>query len=132
MPKPAPTPELALLFAALGEPTRLSVVDRLRDGSEQSIAAIATDLPISRQALSKHLKMLEAVGIANSRRLGRETVYRIDPSGLVAAEVFTGRPANVGVGGWLYTAATASLLLLPWLAFAAHRDPPRPRYTVSR
>ena len=86
MPKPAPTPELAQLFAALGEPTRLSVVDRLRDGSERSIAAMATDLPISRQALTKHLKTLEAVGIANSRRLGRETVYRIDPAGLVAAE----------------------------------------------
>jgi DNA-binding transcriptional ArsR family regulator len=86
MPSPAPKPELAQLFAALGEPTRLSVVDRLRDGSEQSIAAIATGLPITRQALTKHLKVLEAAGIANSRRHGRETVYRIDPSGLVAAE----------------------------------------------
>lgn len=86
MPKPAPRPELAQLFAALGEPTRLSVVDRLRDGSERSIAAMATDLPISRQALTKHLKTLETVGIASSRRLGRETVYRIDPAGLVAAE----------------------------------------------
>ena len=86
MPKPARTPELARLFAALGEPTRLSVVDRLSDGSEQSIAAIATGLPITRQALTKHLKVLEAAGIANSRRLGRETVYRIDPAGLVSAE----------------------------------------------
>ena len=86
MPKLARKPELAQLFAALGEPTRLSVVDRLRDGSERSIAAIATGLPISRQALTKHLKVLEAAGIANSRRLGRETVYRMDPAGLVAAE----------------------------------------------
>jgi DNA-binding transcriptional ArsR family regulator len=86
MPKPARTPELAQLFAALGEPTRLSVVDRLRDGSERSIAAIATGLPISRQALTKHLRVLEAAGVASSRRLGRETVYRIDPAGLVAAE----------------------------------------------
>ena len=86
MPKLARKPELAQLFAALGEPTRLSVVDRLRDGSERSIAAIATGLPISRQALTKHLTVLEAAGIANSRRLGRETVYRMDPAGLVAAE----------------------------------------------
>ena len=86
MPNPARKPDLAQLFAALGEPTRLSVVDRLRDGSERSIASIATGLPISRQALTKHLKVLEAVGIANSRRLGRETVYRIDPAGLIAAE----------------------------------------------
>ena len=86
MPKPALKPDLAQLFAALGEPTRLNVVDRLRDGSEKSIASIATGLPITRQALTKHLKVLEAAGIANSRRLGRETVYRIDPLGLVTAE----------------------------------------------
>ena len=86
MPNPALKPELAQLFAALGEPTRIGVVDRLRDGSEQSITSIATELPISRQALTKHLKVLEAAGIASSRRLGRETVYRIDPVGLVAAE----------------------------------------------
>ena len=86
MPKPALKPELAQLFAALGEPTRLSLVDRLRDGSEQSIAVMATGLPISRQALTKHLKVLEAAGIAHSRRLGRETVYRIDPAGLIQAE----------------------------------------------
>lgn len=86
MPKPAPTPELAQLFAALGEPTRLGLVESLRDGSEKSIAAMATDLPITRQALTKHLKVLEAAGIANSRRLGRETVYRIDPAGLISAE----------------------------------------------
>ena len=90
MPNPARKPELAQLFAALGEPTRLSVIDRLRDGSEHSIASIATGLPISRQALTKHLKVLETAGIANSRRLGRETVYRIDPSGLVAAERWIG------------------------------------------
>jgi DNA-binding transcriptional ArsR family regulator len=86
MPKLAPKPELARLFAALGEPTRLSVVDRLRDGSEESIATLASDLPISRQALTKHLKVLEAAGLASSRRDGRETVYRIDPGGLVDAE----------------------------------------------
>lgn len=86
MPKPAPKPELAQLFAALGEPTRLSLVDRLRDRSGQSIVAMATGLPISRQALTKHLKVLEAAGIAYSRRLGRETVYRIDPAGLIRAE----------------------------------------------
>ena len=86
MPKPAPKSELARLFAALGEPTRLGLVERLRDGSERSIAALASDLPISRQALTKHLKVLEATRIATSRRDGRETVYRIDPGGLVAAE----------------------------------------------
>ena len=86
MPKPAPKPDLAQLFAALGEPTRLNLVDRLRDGSEHRSPTMATGLPISRQALTKHLKVLEAAGIAHSRRLGRETVYRIDPAGLIRAE----------------------------------------------
>ncbi len=86
MPKLAPKPDLARLFAALGEPTRLFLVDRLREGAEESIATLAGDLPISRQALTKHLKVLEAAGVATCRREGRETVYRIDPGGLVAAE----------------------------------------------
>ncbi len=47
---------------------------------------MAAGLPISRQALTKHLKVLEAAGIAYSRRLGREAVYRIDPAGLLLAE----------------------------------------------
>ena len=86
MPKPAPKPEVAELFAALGEPTRLRLVDRLSDGSAHSIAALASELPISRQALTKHLKVLEAAGVTRSRREGRETVYRIDPGGLLIAE----------------------------------------------
>ena len=86
MPKPAPKLEIAGLFAALGEPTRLQLVDALSDGSAQSIAALASGLPISRQALTKHLKVLEAAGVTRSRREGRETVYRIDPGGLLAAE----------------------------------------------
>jgi len=79
-------PEVAALFAALGEPTRLSLVERLGDGQSRSISAIARGLPISRQALTKHLKVLEAAGMASSGRSGRETVYRIDPGGLLAAE----------------------------------------------
>ena len=86
MPKPARTPDVAGLFAALGEPTRLRLVDRLSDGTAHSIAALASELPISRQALSKHLKVLEAAGVTRSRREGRETVYRIDPGGLLMAE----------------------------------------------
>ena len=74
------------MFAALGEPTRLRLVGALSDGSAQSIAALASGLPISRQALTKHLKVLEAAGVTRSRRQGRETVYRIDPGGLLAAE----------------------------------------------
>lgn len=83
-----PKAEPAVLFAALGEPTRLSLLDRLGDGSPRSIARLARDMPISRQALTKHLRVLETAGLASVEREGRETLYRIDPAGLLAAEAW--------------------------------------------
>ena len=61
-------PEVAALFAALGEPTRLSLVERLGDGQARSISAIARGLPISRQALTKHLKVLERAHLITRAR----------------------------------------------------------------
>ena len=85
-----PRPEPAAVFAALGEPTRIRLVGRLGDGAPRSIAALARDLPISRQALTKHLRVLESAGLASAEREGRETLYRIDPAGLLAAEAWIG------------------------------------------
>ena len=85
-----PKAEPAAIFAALGEPTRIGLLDRLGDGAPQSIAALARDLPISRQALTKHLRVLETAGLAAAERAGRETLYRIDPAGLLAAEAWIG------------------------------------------
>jgi DNA-binding transcriptional ArsR family regulator len=84
MPKADP----AAIFAALGEPTRFALVDRLGDGAPRSISTLARDLPISRQALTKHLRVLEGAGLASASREGRETLYRIDPAGLLAAEAW--------------------------------------------
>ncbi len=83
-----PKTEPAILFAALGDPTRLRLVDRLGDGTPRSIARLGDGLPISRQALTKHLQVLERAGLASAEREGRETLYRIDPSGLLAAEAW--------------------------------------------
>ncbi|MGI8932197.1 MAG: ArsR/SmtB family transcription factor [Sphingomicrobium sp.] len=83
-----PRAEPAAIFAALGEPTRIGLVDRLGDGEPRSIAALARNLPISRQALTKHLRVLETAGLARVEREGRETLYRIDPAGLLAAEAW--------------------------------------------
>jgi DNA-binding transcriptional ArsR family regulator len=85
-----PKAEPSAVFAALGEPTRFSLVDRLGDGAPRSISTLARDLPISRQALTKHLRVLEAAGLASVARDGRETLYRIDPAGLLAAEAWIG------------------------------------------
>ncbi|MDQ3144801.1 MAG: metalloregulator ArsR/SmtB family transcription factor [Pseudomonadota bacterium] len=86
-----PRPEPAAVFAALGEPTRLRLVDQLGDGRRCSIASLARDLPMSRQALTKHLRALETAGLATAERDGRETLYRIDPAGLLAAEAWIGK-----------------------------------------
>lgn len=83
-----PKPEPAAVFAALGEPTRMGLLDRLGDGAPRSISTLARDLPISRQALTKHLRVLEGAGLASAARDGRETLYRIDPAGLLAAEAW--------------------------------------------
>ena len=83
-----PKAEPAVLFAALGEPTRIALLDRLGDGAPRSISTLARDLPISRQALTKHLRVLEAAGLATVERDGRETLYRIDPAGLLVAEAW--------------------------------------------
>ena len=85
-----PRAEPAAVFAALGEPTRISLLDRLGDGAPRSIARLAEGLPISRQALSKHLRVLERAGLASAKRDGRQTLYRIDPAGLLVAEAWIG------------------------------------------
>ena len=66
----------------------MHLLDRLGDGAPRSIATLARDLPISRQALTKHLRVLEASGLATVARDGRETLYRIDPAGLLAAHAW--------------------------------------------
>ena len=83
-----PRAEAAAVFAALGEPTRLGLLGRLADGTPRSIAALARDLPISRQGLTKHLRVLQAAGLASVERDGRQQLYRIDPAGLVTAEAW--------------------------------------------
>lgn len=83
-----PKAEPAAVFAALGEPTRMGLLGRLGDGAPRSIASLAREMPISRQALTKHLRVLESAGLASAERDGRETLYRIDPAGLLVAEAW--------------------------------------------
>jgi DNA-binding transcriptional ArsR family regulator len=62
----------APLFAALGDPHRLRIVERLSHRGPQSVARLTEGSGISRQALSKHLQVLERAGIVHSSRRGRE------------------------------------------------------------
>jgi DNA-binding transcriptional ArsR family regulator len=62
--------ELAATFAALGDPVRRSIVDRLVDG-EATVSELAGLFPISLQAVSKHIRVLESAGVVSRRRAGQ-------------------------------------------------------------
>lgn len=79
--KPAPQ-DAAPVFAALGDATRLALVARLGRGGPQSITSLAEGTPVTRQAVTKHLRRLEAAGLASSRRRGRERVWALRPGAL--------------------------------------------------
>lgn len=68
----------APLFAALGDETRLSLVSRLCRESMQSISQLAQGTKLTRQAITKHLQILERVGLVRSIHKGRETLFEFD------------------------------------------------------
>jgi DNA-binding transcriptional ArsR family regulator len=68
-------------LAALGDPTRRRVFEQLRSGPK-SVGAIADRLPVSRPAVSQHLKVLRKAGLVADRPEGTRRVYFIDPAGL--------------------------------------------------
>jgi DNA-binding transcriptional ArsR family regulator len=67
----------APMFAALGDSTRLRIVSRVCDDGPQSIVRIARGAKVSRQAITKHLRVLEAAGLAWGARAGREQVWEL-------------------------------------------------------
>ncbi len=65
----------APVFAALGDSTRLLLVSRLSDGQHHSISQLASGMQLSRQGVTKHLRVLEEAGVVVSERKGRETRF---------------------------------------------------------
>lgn len=68
-------------LAALADPTRRRVLERLRGGGKP-VGEIARTLPVSRPAVSQHLKVLKEAGLVREERHGAQHIYRIDPKGL--------------------------------------------------
>jgi len=68
-------------FAALSEPMRLAIVERLA-AAPTTVGALARDLPVSRPAVSQHLKVLKEAGLVDAEVAGTRRIYRIDPAGL--------------------------------------------------
>jgi DNA-binding transcriptional ArsR family regulator len=69
----------APIFAALGDETRLSLVAKLCGGQPQSISQLTAGSKLTRQAITKHLRVLESAGIVRCVRAGRESRFEFDP-----------------------------------------------------
>jgi len=82
------------LFAALGDPTRLRIVVRLARGERLSITELAAGTQMTRQAVTKHLRVLSAAGVATPSRLGREQRWSLDQKQLAQARQFLDRLAQ--------------------------------------
>ena len=78
----------APIFAALGDGTRLSLLAKLSDGQARSIASLAADSALTRQAITKHLHVLEQVGLVRRSRHGRESRFAFAPMPLGAARAY--------------------------------------------
>ena len=69
------------VFDALGDATRRRIFERLR-GGPLSVGELADGLPVSRPAVSQHLRVLKQAGLVTDRKDGTRRVYRVDPNGL--------------------------------------------------
>jgi DNA-binding transcriptional ArsR family regulator len=73
------------LWSAVGDPTRRRVLDALLDRGEATATAVAGELPVTRQAVAKHLAVLDRAGLVEGRKQGREVRYAVRPERLDAA-----------------------------------------------
>jgi DNA-binding transcriptional ArsR family regulator len=72
---------------ALGDPTRRAIFEQLRRGP-RAVGEIAGELPVSRPAVSQHLRVLKEAGLVSERRDGTRRLYRLDPDGLGALRAY--------------------------------------------
>lgn len=76
----------APIFAALGDDVRLSLVARLSRGEPLSITTLSEGLPITRQAVTKHLHVLEEAGLVSAEKAGREQMWTLETKSLDEAQ----------------------------------------------
>jgi DNA-binding transcriptional ArsR family regulator len=76
---------LDALFGALSDPTRRMLVERLLKNGPSTATVLAGTTPLTRQAVLKHLQVLEAAGLLDHERAGREVRYRVTPQPLASA-----------------------------------------------
>jgi DNA-binding transcriptional ArsR family regulator len=76
--------EIPRVFAALGDPVRAAIVERLTRG-DSTVSELAAAFPISMQAVSKHIKLLEAAGLVSQTKVGRTRPVRLETAALASA-----------------------------------------------
>ena len=86
--------DLANTFSALGDPRRLAIITRLQKQDMVSVTELCDGMDVSRQAVSKHLKMLTNAQIVSSEKLGRETLYSLQPSRFDEANSYLSKVVN--------------------------------------
>jgi DNA-binding transcriptional ArsR family regulator len=89
-----PPTDVAQVFAALGDGTRLALLSRLCDGHPQSIVQLTRGTGLTRQGVSKHLAILEHARVVSSARVGRESLYVIRPDALDEARHYLERASQ--------------------------------------
>jgi len=82
------------VFSALADPTRRAVIMALSESESVTATSLAAELPVTRQAVAKHLEALAEAGLAQAERSGKEMRYRLTPEPLTDAMRWM-----VGVGG---------------------------------
>jgi DNA-binding transcriptional ArsR family regulator len=78
----------ATVFAALGDETRLGLLAKLTSGEPQSIARLTEGTRLTRQAVTKHLRVLEGAGVVHSVKAGRESRFVLDPKPIAGAQAY--------------------------------------------
>ena len=84
-------PGQAVVFAAMGDETRLRLIARLARGRPESIAHLTRGSRLTRQAVTKHLRVLERAGLVRNVRTGRESLFALDPRPLTDMEAYLSR-----------------------------------------
>ena len=74
-------------LVTLGDPTRLAIFERLRSGP-LAVGELASALPVSRPAVSQHLKVLKDAGLVTDEAVGTRRIYRVEPEGLAELRAF--------------------------------------------
>ena len=77
-------------FAALSDPTRRAIFERVALGPS-AVGELAAELPVSRPAVSQHLRVLKAAGLVSDQPEGTRRIYRLDPDGVGAMRAYLDR-----------------------------------------